>query len=216
MKTRIRILVSSAVLALGLVQASVGQELEATRSGPYIGVGVGGAIPTFDGEDFFGRLDNQASIDNNNSLAVNVRLGWRLLPFLAAEVQYEWTDEFRMRTFGSTCAKASSQLVTGNLKLIAPLETVQPYLLAGVGAGHYDLDIEDISFGVNDSCTPQNGYKASQTQWEMAGRFGGGFDFYITRGILMNFEAASVISEDEFLGKRWPYVSLSAGIQYRF
>ena len=208
MKTRTRILVSSAVLAVGLAQASIGQELEATRSGPYLGVGVGGAIPQFDGERFFGRLSNEASIENENSLAINARIGWRLLPFLAAEVQYEWTDEFRMRTFDATCAKARSQIVTGNLKLIAPLETVQPYVLAGVGAGHYDLDIKDIQFSNSESCSPQNGYGSSQTKWEMTGRFGVGMDFYLTRGILMNFEAATLYSDDEFLGERWPYVSL--------
>lgn len=216
MKTRMRILVSGLWLALGLPGAGLGEELETARSGPYLGVAVGGAIPVFDGQHFFGQPVNLASVQNKDTLALNARLGWRLLPFLAAEVQYEWTDEFRMRTLGATCAKVRGQIVTGNLKLIAPLDTVQPYLLAGVGAGHYDLDISEIQTSAFTSCAIQNGYGPSQKKWEMAGRFGGGFDFYITRGILMNFEAASVYSDDKFLGKRWPYVTLTAGIQYRF
>lgn len=216
MTTRSLLLVCSAILTLAFPGPGVGQDLEATRSGPYLGVGLGGAIPQFDGEHFFGRQENEASINNENSLAVNARVGWRLLPFLAAEIQYEWTEEFRMRTSGSTCAKANSQVVTGNLKLIAPLETVQPYVLAGVGAGHYDLDINNIAFSNVESCSPQNGYSSSQTEWELTARFGVGMDFYLTRGIVMNFEAATLHSDDEFLGEPWPYVSLSAGIQYRF
>ena len=191
-------------------------DAERIRSGPYLGLGIGGAMPLIRGETFFVPLDNTASINDKNSLAINARIGWRLLPFLAAEVQYEWVDEFQMQTRGRSCAKADMQLITGNIKLIAPTGSVQPYLLAGVGASQSNLDIIEVEFAPENSCMIQNGYQSSQTKWEMAARFGGGLDFYLTRSILMNLEASTIYSDDKFLGEQWPYVSVSAGIQYRF
>ena len=142
-------------LTLSGATASSADDSENLRSGPYLGLGLGGAIPLIQGETFFVPLSNQASVDNENSFAINVRAGWRLLPFLAAEIQYEWVDEFRMRTRDRTCAKADMQIITGNLRAIAPMGTVQPYLLAGVGASRSHLDVIDVGVAPHNIWTHQ-------------------------------------------------------------
>jgi opacity protein-like surface antigen len=63
---------------------------------------------------------------------------------------------------------------------------------------------------------PRPGKPRKERNWEFAARVGMGFDLYLTEHVLFNLEATGVHTDDETLERNWPYVSLTAGIQYRF
>jgi opacity protein-like surface antigen len=210
------------VLAFGLGGPAYGQDdspekPESVRSGPYVGVNFAGGIPNFDGKDFFvNPSPTSPAVQEEPSFGINARAGWRIFPFLAVEAQYEWIDEWEIKTRSVTCAIADAQVVTGNLRLLAPFRVVHPYLLAGVGAGLFERAVTGNALGSDFTCEPVPGQGSQASDWELVGRFGGGFDIYVTPHIVLNLESTAVYSDQQLLGTSWPYISISGGFQYRF
>jgi opacity protein-like surface antigen len=193
------------------------EQPESMRSGPYVGVSFAGGLPNFDGSTFFVNASpTQPSVREEPSFGINARAGWRIFSFLAAEAQYEWIDEWEIKTRNVTCAIANAQVVTGNLRLFAPFRVVHPYLLAGVGAGLFERAVTGNSLGSGLTCGVVPGQGAQASDWELVGRFGGGFDIYLTRHLVINLETTTVYSDQQLLNTSWPYVSISGGFQYRF
>ena len=89
--------------------------------------------------------------------------GYRILPFLATEVEYEWIDEFDIKLFGTKAFSLEAQSLTANLKWIVPTWRIQPYLLTGVGFTRWKLK-------------DKVGLDISETSIDLAGRLGPGFD----------------------------------------
>ena len=211
---------SRAWLALALllaVPAAAQEEIASHRSGPYLGVNAGAALPAFDGEYFFTPPAFQARVSEEPSLEFVARAGWRLLPWLAIEAQYEWVDQWKIETKLATCAVASAQIATGNLRVFAPFEAVHPYLLGGAGAGRFKSRVSQKQFDFfGNQCTKTSNVDFSEDEWEPAFRVGGGFDVYVTRGILFNLEVSSVYSDAKPFGEDFPFVSVSGGLGYRF
>ena len=77
----------------------------------------------------------------DDSWGVNARVGYRALPFLALETEYEWLDGIGILTPIGRVAEYRPQTLTGNVKLIAPTWRVQPYLVAGGGVGFWRVDV---------------------------------------------------------------------------
>jgi len=209
------------VLAFGLGGPAFGQdeeseEPESMRSGPYVGVNFAGGIPNFDGSDLIETLPTRPAVQEEPSFGINARAGWRIFSFLAAEAQYEWIDEWEIKQRNLTCAIADAQIVTGNLRLLAPFRVVHPYLLAGVGAGLFERAVTGNDLGGGFSCEPAQGLSSQASDWALVGRFGGGFDVYLTPHIVFNLESTAVYSDEKLLGTSWPYISISGGFQYRF
>ena len=192
-------------------------EIESQRSGPYLGLSAGGALPTFDGEYFFTPPPFQSKVTEETSVEVMGRVGWRLLPYLALEGQYEWIRGWELVTKRTSCAKADAQILTGNVRLIAPFEAVHPYLVTGLGAGRYKSSVSEKPFDqFGNQCTKTNNVDFSEDDWEPTLRVGGGLDVYITRSILFNLEVSSVYVEAKPFGEAFPFVSISGGLGYRF
>jgi len=186
---------------LSLSAPARAQDLDSARSGPYLGVNGGVGFPLYDVESEDLGLDPSEpnpAVNEEISPGVNVRAGWRLLSFLALEAQYEWMGGFEVTTAGNTIADITSHVVTANVRLIAPLPgTLQPYALLGIGAGAY------LGSDIGDA-------------WNVAGRGGVGVDFYVTPHVVFNLETSVVAAGEKILGERFPYVSATAGLQYRF
>jgi opacity protein-like surface antigen len=191
-------------------------DADTTRSGPYVGLAVAGGIPTFDGGELFTiTTPSKGRVNEETSVGINARLGWRFLPWAAAEIQYEWMNDFVVETRGAECLKVKSQVLTGNLKLYAPHHSFHPYALAGVGVGRYQQEARTIALA-SASCGPNPGDHSNQRDWELAARFGLGVDLYLNEHILLNIEGTGVYSDERLLESPWAYVSIAAGIQYRF
>ena len=210
-------------LVLGVLTATTvahaDDEDEFTRSGPYFGVSGGAALPNFDGEFLFDPPPQEARVSEDASLSLSGRAGLRLHPNVAVEAQYEWVREWRIETRDEQCATADAQIITGNLRLFAPIGAVHPYVLGGVGAGLYSGSVRSFTFITRgDRCTPTPpvGNDFDFEHWELALRAGGGFDVYITRNVLINLEASTVYSDRRLLGETFPFVGIHGGLFFRF
>jgi outer membrane protein W len=106
----------------------------------------------------------------------------------------------------------TGHVVTLNLKLVLPTWRIQPYLLLGIGGAFYQS--EGSVLGTN---------LFANDEWVLAGRVGGGIDFYLTRHLVLNVAATTVLTADEVSSNfsaedvgGLNYVAVQAGLQYRF
>ena len=211
------ILLVSFVVISWASAAAAEDELDSDRSGPYASVGISGGLPIFDGAVLFrNTLPNPASTDEEDSVGFNLRAGWRFHRVLAAELQYEWLGDWKVSTGNRTCARVGAQVLTGNLRLFLPFEAVQPYALAGVGGGRYRQRTRSVDLGIGVGCRPLANKPRTQRDWELTGRFGGGFDIYVTRNLVLNLEGSTVYSSERPLDVSWPYVSVQGNLMWRF
>jgi opacity protein-like surface antigen len=188
-----------------------------SRSGPYLGLG-----GTFGTDLFENDVENvvedvtgtPVDLDIDNSWGLNTVLGYRMLPFLATELQYEYIDSFQIAVSSPASSKLdlTGHVATLNLKLVLPTWRIQPYLLLGIGAAYYNA---------NGSVLNTNLF--SNDEWVLAGRVGGGIDFYLTEHLVLNAGATTVLTADEVSSNfsaedvgGLNYVAVQAGLQYRF
>jgi len=207
----------SLALAILLVSVPVLSEDDTAqdRTGPYVGLNFGIGFTTFN-EDIT-PIAGPAGADTVNvedSLALNVRAGYRVNPLLAVELQYEWFEEAAYESdtailrpglpatsYRSFDPHVEAHILTANARFIAAIDApAQPYALFGFGTGYYDIDtvIED------------------RQTWEAVGRIAGGVDYYITEHVVFVFEAGAIFSTRKLLDETVPFVSVTAGLQYRF
>jgi len=156
----------------------------------------------------------------SDSKGASARLGYRLMSWIALEVQYEWLDtiEFSNETLGQF-AEYDPQTVTANVKLFLPTGSLQPYLLVGAGVGFWKLDTLDFSGTV----PPVTGGQSSGEGF--TGRAGLGLNLHLTEHVALNLEGVGVLNTttldpndtdfDKTLGNLY-YFAFSAGVTYRF
>ncbi len=205
-----RIRVLTIVLSL-LPSLAFGAEKEDfARAGPYVGVGGSYVTDTFESdlEDALDGVFPGVSVDIEESGGLNAVAGYRLLSFLAAELEYEWISEFDIALNGTKAATIEAHSLTANLKWIAPIQRVQPYFLTGLGFTHAKLE-DKLGFGLSKSTT------------DFAGRLGVGIDVYLTSHVLLTAGANAVLTTTDFsvAGQKIDpifYVGGQAGVQYRF
>lgn len=192
------ILVQRPGLAQEREAASEADASESILSGLYAGASFAGMIPIFEGDP------KGLSVEQGNSYGYQVRVGYRLTDLFATELQYERAQGFSTNAVLEN-GVARARLITGNLRFIPLQGEFEPYLVVGVGAGQYWINnqIEGIS--------PLSG-----KQWEFAARFGTGFDLKLVDHVFLNFEGAANLSEEKLLDERIPFVTLSAGLLFRF
>ena len=225
-----------ALLALALLPGSAraGDDVDPfDRPGPYVTIGGSYAYNFFDQqiEDFLeDELGEQGSVDIDDSGGLNARLGYRMASWFAAELAYEWIDRYDVEVggdLGPGGGALSGRLydieghtLTANARLIAPIWRIQPYLLLGVGVSAYDVDRGPIANALeaqDDDIEIESGRSAA-----FAGRAGLGLDLHLTQNIVLQAEGTALFTTQDF---ETPdegaiddlyYLSLSAGLQYRF
>jgi opacity protein-like surface antigen len=189
------------------------------RPGYYVGAGGAYASDIFESEveevveDAFGL---PVHVDVAESWGANGRFGYRFGGWFAAEIQYEWLDEFDIdvSALGLPIGQASleSQAVTVNGRLIAPLWRTQPYLMVGVGGALYDFEDDTLGDVLGGS-----GEKAG-----FSGRAGGGVDLHLSEHFVLNAEASVLLTTNDF---QVPgagniddlyYVAGTVGLRYQF
>ena len=197
------------------------------RPGPYIGVAGVYQHNVFQNriedllQDAVAPVSVNVSIEESGGL--NAVAGYRLAPFLAVEVQYEWVDEYDIE--GSVAGlptlsvySISAHTLTANAKLIVPSWRVQPYLLLGAGFSAWDVDRGPLAAPLellDSDIAIENG-----KQTDFAGRAGIGLDLYLTDNIVINAQGQVVLTtlEKPDLGDITDlnYVGFSAGLRWRF
>ena len=179
-----------------------------TRPGWYVGAGGTWAPHWWKAPDD----ELGTRVITNNTFGFQVRGGYRIQRWLAAELEYEWLDGFDNKANGSTIFKLGTHVVTANAKFLCPAwSRFQPYVLFGAGVAIFDIDKQSgPAVGLEDTSTG------------FAFRATGGLDVYLTRNWLLNVEAGAVIPTNEVdnsLGgdlEELFYIPIQLGFQYRF
>jgi outer membrane protein W len=205
------------VLALLIGIAGSAHAGDFGHSGPYVGLGGAFATDLFEDdlddavEDAVG---SSVDLDVDEGWGVGAVLGYRMLPILAAELQYEYVDSFGIDAASLSVSDLDvrGHVTTVNLKLVLPTWRIQPYLLVGVGAALYTASGELLGTDL-----------LADDEWTFAGRVGGGIDLYITKRVLLNVGATTVLTTNEvstdITGEdigALNYVAVQAGLQFRF
>jgi opacity protein-like surface antigen len=187
---------------IALASPTQATEPDYAATGPYLGVGAAFAWDNF---------DNIGRLDPDMAYGFNAWGGYRFLSYLAAELQIEYVNGFDDQAeiwirdifpspllLDRSDAEGEAVTFTGNLKAYLPLGRFQPFVLAGVGLGYVEFDL--------------GRRKSSDT--DFAARFGGGIDFYVTEALALQISSSYVLQTGDLNG--FDYVSLIAGLQYRF
>ncbi len=179
------------------------------RSGPYIGVGASRSLNLVERY-----LEDDPVLDElevSDAWGVNARAGYRVFSWFAVEAEYEWVDDLNVELFGAEIGSVGVQSATANLKFIVPTWRFQPYLVLGGGVVFLDLDDRAGLLDVDDS--------------SFAARVGLGLDVYLTRSIVLNVGAESILTNAEvklatpsgtFSERGLGAVTFQAGFAYRF
>jgi outer membrane protein W len=205
------------VFALVTAVAASAAADDFSRPGPYLGLG-----GTF-GTDFFEDdvedavedvTGTSVDLDIDNSWGLNATLGYRMLPFLATELQYEYIDSFQIDVDSpaNSTLDLSGHVATLNLKLVLPTWRIQPYVLLGIGAAFYTTEGRVLNTNLFEN-----------DEWVLAGRVGVGIDFYLTRHLVLNVAATTVLTADDVSEDfnltdvgGLNYLAVQGGLQIRF
>ena len=181
---------------------------EFLRRGAYVGIGASRGLNFFD--DAFQDAFRSNAVEVNDTWGLNARAGYRFTKWFALEGEYEWLDRFQAGVGTFDIAEVTTHTVTVNVRFVAPIGRIQPYFLMGFGGTFFDVHNQSF-FGVDtDDAVP-------------CGRIGAGFDFYVTRNLLLNLGAEGVLNDakvqSHFIGDSGhglEYVALQFGLGYRF
>lgn len=224
-------------------------EADYSRPGPYVGLGFSYGKESFDVDDAEHDLSNEISqipeakgcdptkglcelhvlIDRTDSLGGDFRAGYRFNTWSAAEVNFQYYDNYDLKLGGAAADFADIRMfnffVNGKF---FPLEgPLQPYLSAGIGGvyAEVDTDARTISRRIPISSAETvvgtaHVNKGSDSRPVFAGRIGGGLDYYLTRSLLVNLDISYTMTtgyDVEGLDNtiQLNYVPITLGLQYR-
>ena len=193
-----RLIVILSLCLIGLstslaIAQDIKEHSEFARKGLYIGGGGIYAIEDFDG----------SNISFDDSAGFNIRAGYRFHPHLAIEGLVERALKFDVKNGRGS---VNTWLGTVNAKAFALTGQIQPYGLLGIGA------MNAATKGPVRLVDSKG--RASKSETDVAFRFGGGMDGYLTKDWVVNFEGAYVAGRRNV--KAVDQIILSVGLQYRF
>jgi opacity protein-like surface antigen len=227
MMREIRTLFTGAILLIGTLAfapvLSQADEIPSSEDNPYARngfyIGLAGAF-AFDAaaEEELEKQSKEIP-DNPGGLKLRIgediglqaRLGYRFHPRFAAEYQFEWITDVDIDVQGVPFGKGAFQLErwasTANVKAYLATDTVQPFLLVGLGV--LTVEVDGSPVGVEPDLV---GLSVNET--DFAARFGAGLEVYATEHIVINLNASYVLPAGNL--KNFDYVSIGWGFQYRF
>jgi len=186
------------------------------RTGIYAGIDFGGTFYLDVKDDLDETLDAlglSGHTEEEEPLGFGARVGYRFLPNLAGEVQFQWYSGAKVRFTGNvlgdpktqfeqtTFLKLETLTLTGNLKAYLLTGRIQPFLLAGGGLIHHDTeDVRGIGQGGKGD--------------DFTGRFGGGIDLYFNRNVVLVLDTSYLLTTGD--ADHLDQVQISVGINYRF
>jgi len=182
------------------------QESDHNRNGWYLGLN-GIYSQDFlqdDIEEAFG-----GELDLSGGGGLNVRGGYRVTSWFAAEAMYQWTTGLDADIEGTSIIfyEFSTHSIMGNFKFLLPYWRFQPYIGIGLGAQKGEIHFPGSSVFDNEN-------------WGFLGRPSFGIDWIVTDHWLLNVELAGelavhdisgTLSDTDFFG-----LSVGGGVQYRF
>jgi opacity protein-like surface antigen len=198
------------VVVSGMLLWSVGahaaEDVDHARTGLYAGVGFIYAPAVFDTSGAEAALSGRTrrlgtTISDDNSFGLDARVGYRVHPNLAAEADYQFVPGFSLERRGvGTVADVTTHTFTLNGKVFVLTDTLQPYVVGGIGFLHTDTDPAVAGFAGDGT--------------GFAGRAGVGADYYLRPHLVINLEFSAVLPMAPIEDAR--FLPLVFGAQYRF
>lgn len=191
----------AALCACVLCLAPASAMADFARSGPYVAVGAGFAIST-QAEDALRALPDGFSTSSvGESADIGLRLGYRLSPHFATELDLEYVLGFKAsRPDIPEIWDAKVFTATWNVRAYYTTGRVQPYALVGAG----------FLYGNRSSSSPL----FSGDLARFAIRLGGGLEVYVTDNIFLDAGFAYVIPFSDPYDL--DYMSIRGSVGYRF
>jgi hypothetical protein len=124
---------------------------------------------------FRGKPESDISVSTEHSLGAKGAFGYRINPYLGAELEVNWVDGFRANVSGSH-KDFNGGGITAQVKGYPLTGRFQPFGVLGLGVGAFEIRHDK-----------QTKYKKAQA--EMMVRFGGGFNYWFTEQVGMVFDA---------------------------
>ena len=162
MKNALKLLVAIGVSLMFLSPAFGEESSNYSRSGFYLGVGGLYAMENF---------DTGRGVDVDNGPGFNFRLGYRFHPNIAVEAMGERVDDFDLENAIGLNVDTWTGTVNGKAFLLT--DRFQPYGLLGIGFMRAHSKI-------------RSGFNVDNDDTDLAYRFGGGLDSYITENWVVN------------------------------
>jgi opacity protein-like surface antigen len=162
------------------------------------------------------------SLDNidDDGFGVSGRVGYRCHPHVSAELQFDWMENWdgmiaeNGMPMNDTARNFQFELetlvFTTNVKGHLLTGRYQPYVLLGLGFMRTEIKTRDISGGA----IPGFAAEARERKVNVAGRFGGGLDFYLTENVVVTAEGSYLMPAGKLDGL--DYYTFGLGLQYRF
>jgi opacity protein-like surface antigen len=168
---------------------------------------------------------------DSDTFGFNGRVGYRCHPYISTELQYEWLNDFdgginETTGFNPWPSAANdvprnfefeleSLVLTTNVKGHLLTGRYQPFVLAGLGFMRMESKAHDVtSKDALDAAGRDRAARVRDTRVEVAMRFGGGLDIYLTENILVSAEGSYLIPTGKLDGM--DYYVFGLGLQYRF
>ncbi len=158
----------------------------------------------YSGELFESEIEDSLpgiDVSVDSSSGINVRLGYRVFPWLALETHGELYNNYNIELLGVDAAELDGFSITMMGKLYPLTGRIQPYFIGGMG--YYEVDLADqLSLGL------------SLNSRGSVVRGGAGIDIYLTQHFVLNLESSysfpmGGVSDLDF----W---TVGAGVEYRF
>jgi opacity protein-like surface antigen len=165
---------------------------------------IGGSYTRFDDEleDQLFAMGYIINSDTDDSAGFSLYGGYRIGPHFAIEAEFEMLPNSDINISGlGDILELQTWALTGSGKVFLLTGRTQPYFLAGLGVMEFEVE-DTVGAGL------------SETESDLAFRFGGGLDFYITESFVGSVGVDYVLPTGDV--EDLDYVSFGAGIQYRF
>jgi hypothetical protein len=174
------------------------------------------------GLDAFEVFTGSSGADWDNSLGFEVRGGYRVMDYLAAEIEGNFITGFdgEITTANGDIKTLSSEswTITVNAKGIYPLGRFEPYAIVGIGAMWSNLVTGDY---VDDDCTVgflgwwcDNPQELQGKKSVFVAKFGAGTDFWVLDDVALTLDAVYVLPTGDL--KEQTYIKLGWGFKFRF
>lgn len=143
----------------------------------YVGIGGSYQIPDLG-------LDEAVDWDNS-SWGINANFGYHLAPAVSCQVDVDYIPKIEGVYKSDNSVGEEVEVLTGILSLKGYFPTskpVKPFLIAGLGIMHYDIDL-------NDQAKSLGYYVDDDSKTILCYKIGGGLDFFINDNASIGFEA---------------------------
>ncbi len=182
-------------------------------------------------------------LDDHDAFGFTGRGGYRCHPRVSVELQADWFDDLGGGSIVETGETPvivttsmgplsdslrnfkfdlESLVMTTNVKGHLMTGRYQPFVLAGLGFMRMESKARDVTPNADattEVCQPAltdpcHAPQASDRRVEIAMRFGGGLDFYLTENVVFSAEGSYLMPTGKLDGL--DYYTFSLGLQYRF